>query len=81
MEFANIRLKGVAGASTRDVVEAQQDLLSAQDSFEQARSQVQISVLNYLRVTGTLRVDPDSGTLGRVMDRASLQANNSVPRG
>ena len=81
VEFANIRLKGVAGASTRDVVEAQQDLLTAQDSFEQARSQVQISVLNYLRVTGTLRVDPASGTLGRVMDRASLQANNSVPRG
>jgi outer membrane protein TolC len=78
VEFANIRLtQGVAGASNRDVVEAQQDLLSAQDSYEQARSQVQISVLNYLRVTGTLRVDPDSGTLGRVMDRAGLQANNS----
>jgi outer membrane protein TolC len=79
VEFANIRLKGIAGASTRDVVEAQEDLLTAQDSFEQARSQLQISVLNYLRVTGTLRVDPEAGTLGRVMDRAGLQANNSIP--
>jgi len=56
---------------------SQSDLLSAQDSYEQARTQIQISVLGYLRVTGTLRVDPESGTLGRVMDRAELQANNS----
>ena len=45
---------------------------------EQARSQLQISVLEYMRVTGTLRVDPESGTIGRVMDRAELQANNSI---
>jgi outer membrane protein TolC len=76
-EFANIRLTQGAANSNRDVVEAQSDLLSAQDSYEQARTQIQISVLGYLRVTGTLRVDPESGTLGRVMDRAELQANNS----
>ncbi len=78
VEFANIRLTQGAANSNRDVVEAQTDLLSAQDSYEQARSQLQISVLEYMRVTGTLRVDPESGTLGRVMDRAQLQANNSI---
>jgi outer membrane protein TolC len=77
VEFANIRLTQTA-TSNRDVVEAQQSLLSAQDDYERARSQLQISVLDYMRVTGTLRVDPDSGTLGRVMDRARLQANNSL---
>ncbi len=78
VEYANIRLLQGAN-STRDVVEAQQDLLTAQDSYEQARSQLQNSVLEYMRVTGTLRLDPDSGTLGRVMDR-QLQANNSTIR-
>jgi outer membrane protein TolC len=77
VEFANIRLTQGAANSNRDVVEAQTDLLTAQDNYEQARSQLQISVLDYMRVTGTLRVDPDSGTIGRVMDRAALQANNS----
>ena len=55
VEYANIRLTQGAANSNRDVVEAQQDLLTAQDDFEQARSQLQISVLGYLRVTGTLR--------------------------
>jgi outer membrane protein TolC len=77
VEFANIRLTQGAANSNRDVVEAQTDLLSAQDNYEQARSQLQISVLDYMRVTGTLRVDPEAGTIGRVMDRAALQANNS----
>jgi outer membrane protein TolC len=79
VEFANIRLTQGAANSNRDVVEAQQDLLSNQDAYERARSQLQISVLDYLRVTGTLRLDPESGTLGRVMDRAQMISNNSIP--
>lgn len=78
VEFANIRLTQGAANSNRDVVEAQQSLLSAQDAYEQARSQLQISVMEYMRVTGTLRVDPDSGTIGRVMDRGGMAANNSI---
>jgi len=53
--------------SNRDVVEAQQQLLQAQDSLDQARATLQIQVLNYYRDTGTLRIDPESGALGRAM--------------
>jgi hypothetical protein len=77
MEFANIRLTQGAANSNRDVVEAQTALLDAQDRLERARSQLQIRVLEYMRNTGTLRVDPEAGTIGRVMDRAAGPANNS----
>src|SRR5204863_8424113 len=63
VEFANIRLTQGAANSNRDVVEAQQDLLSAQDSFEVARSQLQVSILDYMPLTGPLRVHPESGTI------------------
>jgi outer membrane protein TolC len=53
--------------SNRDVVEAQQQLLQAQDAFDLARATLQIQVLNYYRDTGTLRIDPESGSLGRAM--------------
>lgn len=53
--------------SNRDVVEAQQQLLQAQDSLDQARATLQIQILNYYRDTGTLRIDPESGALGRAM--------------
>lgn len=57
--------------SNRDVVEAQQQLLQAQDSLDLARAGLQIQVLNYYRDTGTLRIDPDSGMLGRALLRTS----------
>jgi outer membrane protein TolC len=62
----------------RDVVEAQNSLLSAQDAYEQARGQLQIRVLEYMRDTGTLRVDPKAGTIGRAMDRRALQATQTA---
>ncbi|MCC7349579.1 MAG: TolC family protein [Phycisphaerales bacterium] len=58
--------------TSRDVVEAQSSLLTAQDAYDQARAQLQISVLRYLQETGTLRVDPRAGALGQAMDREAL---------
>lgn len=55
--------------SNRDVVEAQQSLLTAQDSLDSARAQLQIQVLAYYRDTGTLRLDPEAGTLARAVMR------------
>ena len=59
--------------SNRDVVDAETSLLSAQDSFEQARAALQIQVLQFLRRTGTLRLDPNAGALGLAMDRAEAK--------
>jgi outer membrane protein TolC len=56
---------------SRDVVESQQSLLSAEDGYEKALSNLQVAILRYLRSTGTLRVDPSAGTLGYAMDRAA----------
>lgn len=70
LDYANTLLQQ-GQINTRDLVEAQTDLLSAQDAFEQSRSQLQIRILEYLRDTGTLRVDPDAGSIGRAMDRAA----------
>ncbi|MFN4242154.1 MAG: TolC family protein [Tepidisphaerales bacterium] len=55
--------------SNRDVVEAQQQLLQAQDALDAARAALQVQVLNYYRDTGTLRIDPESGMLGRALLR------------
>ncbi len=75
LELANERLRlGVPGADTREVVEAQEDLLTAQDSYQRAQATLQIRVLEFLRDTGTLRVDPDAGELGQAMDRKNRQA-------
>jgi outer membrane protein TolC len=64
---------GGAGAvrrgDARDVVEAQQDLLSAQDQYEQARADLQVQVLQFLQDIGSLRVDPEAGLIGRAMRR------------
>ena len=57
------------GGDARDVVEAQQDLLEAQDEYEQARAELQVQVLQFLQDTGTLRVDPAAGLIGRAMLR------------
>jgi outer membrane protein TolC len=69
LELSNELLKGggARAADSRDVVEAQQSLLTAQDSFEQARASLQVQVLQFLRETGTLRIDPESGVIGRAL--------------
>jgi len=70
LEYSYELLK-LGAVDSRDVVESQQSLLSAQDSYERALSSLQIAVLRYLRSTGTLRVDPTAGSLGVAMDRAA----------
>lgn len=70
LENANLLLKR-GDINARDIVEAQNALIRAQDSFEQARADLQVQVLQFLRQTGTLRVDPDAGTLGRALDRSA----------
>ncbi len=63
----------LGAVDSRDVVESQQSLLSAQDGYERALSNLQVAILRYLRSTGTLRVDPTAGTLGYSMDRTSAR--------
>ena len=65
--------------NSRDVVEAQQSLLTAQDAYETARSNLQIEILRFLRDTGTLRVDPRAGALGQAMERL-LPAASIMPQ-
>jgi hypothetical protein len=66
VEYSNeLLIQGKAQA--RDVTEAQNALLNAQNSFDRAKADLQIQILRLLRDTGTLRVDPDAGTLGTVM--------------
>ena len=66
----------LGAVDSRDVVESQQSLLSAQDGYERALSNLQVAILRYLRSTGTLRVDPTAGTLGYSMDRTSAREAN-----
>jgi outer membrane protein TolC len=71
--------------STRDLVEAQNQLLRSRDAYEQARTTQQIQILRFLRNSGTLRVDPSAGAIGHAMDRSAAQASqtptktNNVP--
>ncbi len=68
LDNSNLLLKqGKIG--NRDVVDAQTDLLSAQDAYNRARGSLQTRVLEYMRDTGTLRIDPGAGAIGRAMDR------------
>jgi outer membrane protein TolC len=69
LDFANELLIQGRSTDSRDVTDAQSSLLSAQDAYEQARADLQIQILQVLRDTGTLRVDPDAGMLGLVLDR------------
>ena len=70
LDSANEFLLTGRTTNSRDSVEAQNSLLEAQDRYEQARADLQIQILQYLRDSGTLRVDPYAGTLGLAMDRA-----------
>lgn len=78
LDYAHQRL--IDGkAQARDLVEAQSSLLSAQDAYDRAKASLQNSILRFLNATGTLRVDPQAGALGRVMDRgADRQADRQV---
>jgi outer membrane protein TolC len=67
-------------ASARDVTDAQSDLLNAQDNYNQAKAQLQVQILTFLRVTGTLRLQPDSGTLAKTMDVASTGLHDQIRR-
>jgi outer membrane protein TolC len=71
-------LRSGKSTSTRDLVEAQNSLLSSLDSFEQARATLQIAVLRFLRNNGTLRVDPAAGAIGRAMDRLSENSDSNT---
>ncbi len=64
--------------TARDVVDSQNALLSAQDTYESARATLRVQVLTYLQQTGTLRLDPTAGALGRAMDRRMVQARNAT---
>jgi outer membrane protein TolC len=57
-------------AQTRDITEAQNDLLQAQNGYHAAKASLQINILRFLRDTGTLRVDPKAGELGAALDDA-----------
>jgi outer membrane protein TolC len=72
LDFANESLLLGRVSNSREVVEAQSSLLNAQDRFDQARADLQIQMLQYLRDTGTLRVDPDAGILGLAMMRLEM---------
>lgn len=58
-------------ASSRDVVDAQNSLLLAQDRYHQAKADYQVQILRLLRDTGTLRVNPTAGALGHALDMAT----------
>jgi len=75
LDNANERLRQ-GRSDNRDVVDAQNALLEAQEAFEQARASLQIQVLQFLRDTGTLRVDPGAGAIGHSLDRQSVAAEN-----
>ncbi len=68
LEYSTLLLQLGQLTSNRDLVDAQSSLLTAQDSYEQAKSDLQVNVLSFLRTTGTLRVDPRAGSLGRVLN-------------
>jgi outer membrane protein TolC len=78
LEFANELLKQ-GKREARDVVEAQSALLDAQDGYEGARRELQVQVLQFMRDTGTLRVDPEAGAIGRAMERAGGGSTTSPP--
>lgn len=84
LENANELLR-LGSRDSRNVVEALQDLTRAQNDYEGARADLQIAILQFLRDTGTLRVDPTAGTVGHVLDRSSQLAKdaaglNGLPR-
>jgi hypothetical protein len=80
IELARLRLENAnellrqGKKDSQDVVDAQIALLRAQDAYEQANATLQIQVLSFLRDTGTLRLDPDSGSIGAALDRRNAES-------
>jgi outer membrane protein TolC len=79
LEYSNELLVQGRASDSRDVVEAQQSLLQAQDAFDRARAELQTQILNFLRDTGLLRVDPAAGALGLALDRAGAGNKDALP--
>lgn len=79
VDYAN-ELLTQGRVNARDVVEATTDLLNAQDAYNRARADLQIQVLQLLRDSGTLRVDPDSGAIGHALDLRSAATTTDNPR-
>lgn len=71
LDYATELLVQGRANNSQDAVDAQNSLLQAQDQYARAKADLQIQILQLLRDTGTLRVDPAAGTLGHVMDRAA----------
>jgi hypothetical protein len=68
-------LRNGKSTSTRDLVEAQNSLLQARDLYDQANATLQVNVLQFLRNSGTLRIDAAAGAIGHAMDRAAEVGN------
>lgn len=77
LDFANTSLLLGRSDNSRNVVEAQNALLEAQDAFDSAQADLQVAVLNFLLDTGTLRVDPSGGSLGRAMSPSGSAASST----
>ncbi|WP_428939860.1 TolC family protein [Fontivita pretiosa] len=69
LDYANELLVLGRATDSQQVVDAQNALLQAQDRYEQARANYQIRILEFLRDTGMLRINPQAGSLGLAMDR------------
>lgn len=82
VEASNNRLAAIEAAperaTARDRTEAVNNLQRAQDGLEQARRDLQVAILDYLEVTGQLRVSVD-GTLTLPSGLADETAEDSTP--
>lgn len=74
LDYANELLVLGQATDSQQAVDAQNALLRAQDAYESARANYQIQILRFLLDTGTLRINPQAGSLGHVMDRAATVA-------
>lgn len=77
LDLANEKLIQGTG-QVLDFVDAQSALLNAQDSLDRARANLQTQLLQYLRDTGTLRINPSANELGRAMDRAVVMQRDAA---
>jgi outer membrane protein TolC len=81
LDFANELLTLGRAQDSREVVDAQQALLDAQDRLDRAYADFQIQVLQFLRDTGLLRVDPHAGVLGNALTRYDVNTGRPVNEG
>ncbi|MGB7157247.1 MAG: TolC family protein [Tepidisphaeraceae bacterium] len=77
LENANELLR-LGSRDSRNVVDALNDLTRAQNDYDDARARLQIAILQFLRDTGTLRVDPTAGAVGHVLDRRSPMSKDDA---